>query len=118
MLWSLVLPEVHHYARLDRHPDVLLLHVGGNDLGLHSMLELIRNIKFDFLCLRSLFPDTILIWSDIVGRSFWCMTRSVERLNKARIKVKREVIRFFCVQWWPGGSPFGVGARYMAFSER
>lgn len=29
MLWSKVLPEVHHYARLDQPPGVLLLHVGG-----------------------------------------------------------------------------------------
>lgn len=65
MLLLLVLPEVYHYARLDRPPDVLLLHVEGNNLGLHSMRKFIRNIKFDFLCLRSFFPDTILIWSDI-----------------------------------------------------
>lgn len=68
MLWSRVLPEVHRYARLDRPPDVLLLHAGGNDLGMRASRELVRDIKFDFLRLRSLFPDTMLVCSDIMTR--------------------------------------------------
>lgn len=68
VLWSRVLLEVYHYARLDRPPDILLLLVGGNDLGLlHSMRELIRDIKFDFLCLKFFFPDTIRDDSPICG---------------------------------------------------
>ena len=41
MLWS----------RMDRPPDVLILHVGGNDLGLRSMLDLTKDtnsISFAF----------------------------------------------------------------------
>lgn len=35
MLWSRMVPEVHCFALLDRPPNVLVLHVGGNDLGHH-----------------------------------------------------------------------------------
>lgn len=38
MPWSRVLPEVNHYARFDRPPDILLLHVGVHDLGLCAIL--------------------------------------------------------------------------------
>lgn len=94
MLWSRVVPEVHRVSRWDRVPDVLVLHVGGNDLGIRSCRHLIRDVKFDVLRLRMAFPDTVLVWSDIVGRTYWRAARSVDKLNKARIKVNKEVGRF------------------------
>ncbi|XP_040210271.1 U3 small nucleolar RNA-associated protein 25-like [Rana temporaria] len=44
MLWSRVVPEVHKFARLDRPPDVLLIHAGGNDLGVRSMLDVASSL--------------------------------------------------------------------------
>lgn len=93
MLWSSVLPEIHKYIRLDRAPDVLVLHVGGNDLGVRSMRHLIRDIKFDVLRIRTDFPRTMVVWSD-VGRMSWRFARSIEKLNKTRIKVNKEMGRF------------------------
>ncbi|KAM3929163.1 uncharacterized protein RB166_006951 [Leptodactylus fuscus] len=94
MLWGRVLGEFHRFARLDRPPDVLLLHVGGNDLGRRPFRELINDIKFDLLRLWAMFPGMVTIWSDIVPRKVWKDVRSVERINKARIKVNRAVGRF------------------------
>lgn len=44
-----MVPQVHRFAHLDKSPDILLLHVGGNDMGVRSMRELSRNVKFDFV---------------------------------------------------------------------
>lgn len=55
------MPEVHCFACLDKPPDVMVLHIDGNDLGVRSMLEIIRDIKFDFLWLRTAFPDMIVV---------------------------------------------------------
>ncbi|KAM3936161.1 uncharacterized protein RB166_003283 [Leptodactylus fuscus] len=94
MLWGWVLGEFHRFARLDRPPDVLLLHVGGNDIGRRPFRDLINDIKFDLLRLWALFPGMVTIWSDMVPRKVWKDARSVDRLNKARIKVNRAVGRF------------------------
>ncbi|XP_040183677.1 uncharacterized protein LOC120916805 [Rana temporaria] len=94
MMWGRVLPEVLKFTRLDRAPDILLLHVGGNDMGSRSMHQLIRDIKCDFLRLRSLFPGMVIIWSEMVGRSNWRWAWSVDKVNKARVKVNKEVGRF------------------------
>ncbi|XP_040296291.1 uncharacterized protein LOC121008068 [Bufo bufo] len=94
MLWGGVLREVHHFVRLDRPPDVLVLHVGGNDLGKRPFRELVRDVKFDLLRIWELFPGIVTVWSDIVPRKVWRGARSVESLNKARIKVNRAVGRF------------------------
>lgn len=54
-LWNGVLPEFHSFSRLDRAPEVLVLHVGGggggDDLGVNPLRELISEMKFD-LCGR------------------------------------------------------------------
>ncbi|XP_044141387.1 uncharacterized protein LOC122931380 [Bufo gargarizans] len=94
MLWSRVLPEFYRFARLDRPPNVLVLHVGGNDLGARPFRELARDIKFDLLRLWAQYPRLVTVWSDMVPRQHWREARSVERLNKARIKVNRAVGRF------------------------
>lgn len=94
MLWSRVLPEIQRYACLDRPPDVLLLRVGGNDLCLRASRKLIRDVKWDFLQLRVSFPDTVIVWSDIIGRVAWRGARLVECVNKARIKDNKAVAKF------------------------
>lgn len=94
MLWGGFLPEVHRFVRLDRAPDVLVIHLGGNDLGKRPFRELIRDIKYDCLRLWALFPGIITVWSDIVPRRFWREARSADRINKARIRINRTVGRF------------------------
>ncbi|XP_073496194.1 uncharacterized protein [Phyllobates terribilis] len=94
MLWNSVLCEVNKFVRLDRPPDILLLHVGGNDLGVRPFKELIRDIWHDFLRLSASFPGMITVWSEIVPRKSWGNARSIESLNKARRKVNRAVSKF------------------------
>ncbi|KAM3920332.1 uncharacterized protein RB166_014730 [Leptodactylus fuscus] len=94
MPWSRVLPEFHFYCRVDSPPHVLVLHVGGNDLGARPSRELIKDIKFDVLRLLTEFPGLIVVWSDIVARLVWRHARSAVRIEKTRIKVNREVARF------------------------
>lgn len=81
MLWGRLVSEVQRYAARDRPSDVLVLHVGGNDLGLRSMIDITRDIKLDVGCLREEFPDMVIIWSDMVARTTWRMARSVEGIN-------------------------------------
>lgn len=94
MLWGRLLPEVQKYALREGPPDVLVLHVGGNDLGIRSMVDITRDIKGDLWHLIELFPKTIFIWSDMVARTSWRMARSVEGVNRARKKINREVSKF------------------------
>lgn len=73
---------------------MLVLHVGANDLGIWSMRHLIRDMKLDFLRLCTTFLYLVVVWSDIIGRTSWRFARSVEKLNKARIKINKEMRRF------------------------
>lgn len=94
MLRSRVVPEVHRFAWMDKPPYVLILHVGRNDLGLRSMLDIMRDVKFDLLRLRMSYPDMIIVWLDMVARTSWRMARSVEDVNRARRKMNRDISKF------------------------
>ncbi|KAM4034528.1 uncharacterized protein ACNLHF_021168 [Anomaloglossus baeobatrachus] len=94
MRWRQVLVDFHRFARLDRTPDVLVLHIGGNDLGARPCRELIRDIRYDLLRLWSVCPNLRVVWSDIVPRKVWRGARSLEGIDKTRIKVNRVVGNF------------------------
>lgn len=68
LMWNRLLSEVQFYAGLDRAPDVLVMHAGGNVLGVRAARELLRDIKLDCLRLWASYPGNILVWSDIVAR--------------------------------------------------
>ncbi|XP_066442677.1 serine/arginine repetitive matrix protein 1-like [Eleutherodactylus coqui] len=94
MLWREVLPEVHRFARLDRPPDILVLDVGGNDLGIRPFRELTRDIRYDILRLLSSFPGLIIVFSELTIRKTWHNARSADGINKARIKINRVISPF------------------------
>ncbi|XP_073466908.1 uncharacterized protein [Aquarana catesbeiana] len=94
MMWNRVRSEVHKFARWDRAPDVLVLHVGGNDMGVRSMRDLIRDIKCDVLRLQAAFPGMVIVWSDMVGRRSWRWALSDIKVDRARVKVNKEVSKF------------------------
>lgn len=68
-------------------PDILVLHVGGNDLGVQPFRELIQDVKFDLLRLWSVYPALVTVWSDKVPRKKWREALSVDRLNKQGLKL-------------------------------
>lgn len=76
---------------LTRSPDILVVHVGGNDMALQASRDIIWDIKTDILHLWLTCPGLLVVWSDIVARKVWCQDRSVDRMNRARAK---EVGRF------------------------
>lgn len=92
--WSRFLSEFQFHVGLDRTPDVVVIHVGGNDLGSRTSREILRDIKIDCLRLLSSYPGIILVWSDIVARRVWRHARSPSGLNKARAKLNRSIGRF------------------------
>lgn len=63
-------------------------------MAVRASREVIRDIKTDLLRLWSACPGLIVVWSDMVARKVWRQARSVDRVNKARIKVNKEVGRF------------------------
>lgn len=94
MQWSRLLQEVRFHVEHDRAPDVVVIHCGGNELGGRYSRELARDVKLDWLRLRHMYPKTVLVWSDMVERERWFAARSVKCLNRTRVKINKEIVRF------------------------
>ncbi|OCU00113.1 hypothetical protein XELAEV_18005898mg [Xenopus laevis] len=84
-VWPLLLKNV----RSGRRPDVLVIHAGGNDMGLCSQRELVVMMKQDLDKIRQLFPDIILVWSEMVPHLVCRYARDGERMDKNRGKVNK-----------------------------
>ncbi|XP_053553237.1 uncharacterized protein LOC128644734 [Bombina bombina] len=52
-------------------PHILILHLGGNDVGAMPVLQLIKVIQADISCLRVRIPGVMIGWSNIVPRLHW-----------------------------------------------
>ncbi|XP_053575543.1 uncharacterized protein LOC128664760 [Bombina bombina] len=90
--WDQLLKKIVDYARLFRPPAILIVHAGGNDLGFLSQKDLLDRIKRDLVRLRELFPDMVIVWSDIEPRSVWRAAWDVKKLEASRKKVAQTQI--------------------------
>ncbi|XP_056616050.1 uncharacterized protein si:dkeyp-121d4.3 isoform X3 [Triplophysa dalaica] len=52
-------------------PDVLIVHLGGNDISTTPPDLFICYVKKDLASLKNIFPGCLLVWSDILSRQFW-----------------------------------------------
>ncbi|KAM4709190.1 uncharacterized protein O3C94_019165 [Discoglossus pictus] len=89
MLWSQVGEQVVNYATRYGPPALLLIHAGGNDLGLTPIRRLIRNMQRDIRHWLYLYPSTFLIWSEMIKRRFWKDEKNPGRIDNARVKVNK-----------------------------
>ncbi|XP_053305752.1 uncharacterized protein LOC128468000 [Spea bombifrons] len=92
--WKDVIGEVFHLLDRGNAPNVLLLHAGGNDLGLIPQKELVRQISQDLRKLKDRLPGVIVVWSEIVPRLNWRHARDHEAVARCRGKVNKLVASF------------------------
>ena len=80
-------------------PKFMLLHVGGNDIG-HKPVKELRDTALDlFAFLDRDFPDTILIWSQILPRNWGQdskkLGKAAKRLNTCIVKQVKQRNGFY-----------------------
>ncbi|OCT69274.1 hypothetical protein XELAEV_18040585mg [Xenopus laevis] len=75
------------------YPDIILIHLGGNDIGKIRTVDLISQIKRDLSQIRAMMEDVIIIWSEIVPRWVW-FSPEKKLLEKCRKKVNHCVSKF------------------------
>ena len=63
-------------------PDMILIHLGSNDIGTIKTCNLIENIETDILRLKLLFPKCRIIWSELLTRRYWHNAKKGTALEK------------------------------------
>nr|XP_033793469.1 uncharacterized PE-PGRS family protein PE_PGRS10-like [Geotrypetes seraphini] len=88
MRWYQLLPFLASLRDSPRRPDVLIIHLGGNDVDSLSARQLVNVIKDDLRVLFAWFPGTRVLWSDVIPR-LRCL--SSRRWTRGLAKFNRQV---------------------------
>uniref|UniRef100_A0ABM5GIN4 Uncharacterized protein isoform X2 n=1 Tax=Pogona vitticeps TaxID=103695 RepID=A0ABM5GIN4_9SAUR len=74
-------------------PDILVVHLGGNDLPQLPGKALILDILRDLGRLHALYPAMRICWSSIIPRLIWRGARDMVKVHKACRRVNKEICR-------------------------
>jgi hypothetical protein len=75
----------------------VIIHCGGNDIGLVPCGELLFHIKFTIAILSSMLPGTSLVWSSILPRMKWRYSENIRNientldLSKLQLKLQKNM---------------------------
>lgn len=69
--WGEVLPRITEQLQHSIPPDMLVIHCGGNSIGLLTLYDLRIQMFNTVSELATLLPNTLLIWSEILPRTTW-----------------------------------------------
>ncbi|XP_042302597.1 tumor susceptibility gene 101 protein isoform X1 [Sceloporus undulatus] len=94
MTWDQLIPTLLHARRRLTDPDILVIHLGGNDLGTDRNVDIINRMKKDLGHLKQIFKNSILVWSNIVPRKVWNQEVQHRVMEKSRRIVNQEIGRF------------------------
>ena len=75
-------------------PDVLVVHLGGNDLVKQSSKSIITDIIRDLHSWKTAHPGIQIVWSTIIHRMVWRADCSPHCINKARQTVNKEIAQW------------------------
>lgn len=75
-------------------PFILIFHLGGNDVGTMKMLDLMFLIKRDLHRLKLYFPNTCIIFSEMVSRLHWLYSPGRKSLEKIKKRVNHSIEKF------------------------
>lgn len=75
-------------------PNILIIHLGGNDVGKQSTLDLIFMMKQDLHRIHLSFPGTRVLFSEMVPRLVWLSSPETKPLEKIRRRVNHSIAKF------------------------
>ncbi|XP_075423315.1 uncharacterized protein LOC142464074 isoform X2 [Ascaphus truei] len=101
MRWGRLFPLLISRARGRRAPDIIIIHVGGNDVAKLRSIDLFQQIKQHLARMLTFWPGVQLVWSEIICRLVWKGARIPGRVNKTRKRLNRMVGNFVvqCGGW-------------------
>ena len=76
-------------------PQILIIQLGSNDLGIVKGKELIKLIRCDILRLMTLYPDLKLNWSVILQRRYWHNANNQVAIETSRKRVNLAIKNIF-----------------------
>ncbi|KAM4020120.1 uncharacterized protein ACNLHF_000668 isoform 1-T1 [Anomaloglossus baeobatrachus] len=93
MKWAQLVDELKRKVCSAPLPDLIIIHLGGNDIGKVKTLEFISQMQRDITFIKKLFPNTSLVFSEIIPRLLW-NSDGFLFFEKIRKRVNRTMEKF------------------------
>lgn len=91
MLSSMLRKHINSMLLQESSPHFLLIHVGANDLGNLSLLDLRHNLDEILQCVQTDLPSTRIIWSQMLPRLKWRYSQDKKAMQKGRYRVNNKI---------------------------
>lgn len=103
--WKQLVPLLKHLLTVEERPDFLIIHCGGNSIGMKSTAELIFDMKQDLVEIFRLFHNSVIIWSQILPRLSWRGPIEHAAMERSRRRVNNGIASFI----------LGIGGKYLRY---
>ncbi|XP_077103010.1 uncharacterized protein LOC143753955 isoform X1 [Siphateles boraxobius] len=91
MTWQQLVPLLLQLKDNWPKPDVLIIHLGGNDITTTAPEAFISTVKKDMTSLKSIFPQCLLVWSSILSRQSWRGTQDSKEMDIIRMAINDSI---------------------------
>ena len=85
--------KIRTLAKLEDPPRFLLLHVGGNDLGVIKLKTIMSEASSLLNYIHRRLPHTRVIWSQILPRTSWRASQNIKAMNDSRIRLNSHIAK-------------------------
>lgn len=92
MKWESLITILESMSHLPE-PDVLVIHLGSNDIMSIESRVLIQLMKHDLQIIRGMFPETVIVFSEILARLKWRGNESPEEGEQRRTLVNKKICK-------------------------
>lgn len=87
LIASKIKEQINIMARYEDPPNIIIIHIGGYDMGHIRLgyLQLMLRRLFDWLWVK--YPESFIVWSQIIPRINWRYSDNVEAMDRTRRRI-------------------------------
>ena len=92
---SALVPLVQAMVNCFGLPHALVIHCGGNDIGMGSIREVLKHLIYATFIVSKMLPNSLLIYSQILPRTKWRYNSNLKAMERARKRINRGIRTYY-----------------------
>ena len=92
---SALVPLVQAMVNRFGLPHALVIHYGGNDIGMGSIREVLKHLIYATFIVSKMLPNSLLIYSQILPRTKWRYNSNLKAMERARKRINRGIRTYY-----------------------
>lgn len=94
LILSRMKQAIRTMLKFEDQPHVIVIHIGGNDLGREKTKVLCDKLREFMSWLAKVMPTTVLVWSQILPRLQWRYSNNLKAMEKSRTRVNTSIASY------------------------